>query len=110
MTKLNRRDYLRQMGASEAVVASMAAGVVRKPQRRASRRRPIGREPVRQETKKAISANIASGGLQFTDWPATATEPSLDAPVTLIFGGLMGFFYNGACDIDFHPGHKHYPM
>lgn len=105
MTKLNRREYLKQMGASAAVVAGLAAGVVGEPQRRVRRRRPV-----KAPTKPTTMASMATGNLQFADCPATTTPPELNAPVTLIFGGLMGFFYNGSCEIGLHPGHNHTPM
>src|SRR6266436_1446176 len=106
MTKMSRREYLLQMGAGAAAVAGMARDILARPQNRRRARRAVRKT---QKSANKTSA-AASGLLQFTNWPSTDVTPSLDSPVVLIFGGLFGFFYNGACDIRYHPGNRHHPM
>lgn len=104
MTNINRREYLKRMAAGAAVVGTLAEDVFGEPQSRKRRRRPV-----KPPTKAASTIATATGVGQFTDWPATTVKPSYDAPVTLVFDGLMGFFYDGSCDLRYLPGNKHHP-
>jgi len=105
MTKINRREYLKQMGAGAGVIAGVTEDLFADPQRRKSQRKRIGRQSTETTSSRGVTRT------QFQGWPDTSTEPATNAPVTLIFGGLMGFFYNtDVCDIGFHPGDsKHKP-
>ena len=101
MTKMNRRDYLKEMAIGAGVVAGVAQELFAGPQKRRSRRKRNGRQSTNRTSGRGVSRT------QFQDWPDTQKEPSMDAPVSLIFDGLMGFFYNAkskACDIGFHSG------
>src|SRR5437016_1903793 len=96
MTKINRRGYLKQMGAGAGIVAGMVAFA--SSQQGTSTIGGSQRHP---------SVKPITPPTQFQDWPDTQKEPSTDVSVTLIFGGLMGFFYNpksSACDIGLHSG------
>jgi hypothetical protein len=91
MKTMNRRDYLLQMGAGTVGV--------------------MGSAPL-----KALADSGTSSAPEYnqpvTDllWKPTTTFPT-NAKVTVIFGGLFGFFYNtrtGNCEIGAHRGdHNH---
>jgi hypothetical protein len=96
-TKMNRREYLKRMGAGAGTLAAVSGldvfasepGTSANPQR------------------KPKSTNIHPA----LNWPVTHIPPSPAPFVTAIFGGLMGFFYNTplkACKVGFHPGHGHH--
>jgi hypothetical protein len=100
MTKMSRRDYLVGMGATAGAIAGTAALDVfaQHDSRTAGQRRPKSQRPVKLAMRPPL-----------LHWPITRTLPSLDAFVTVIFGGLMGFCYTKhdhvpACEIGFHKG------
>src|SRR2546426_4777110 len=102
MKKINRREYLKGLGAAGAIAT---AGI-----------RLIGKEP--DFTRESLPGSMAptstreviarEAPLTESDpWPPVYDKPKRDELVTLVFGGLMGFFYNDkgrTCDIGFHPG------
>ena len=94
MKKMNRRDYLLQMGAGVVgVMGSAPLDVL------AESLKPSARERTSAQTADLL-------------WKPTDVFPT-NAKVTVVFGGLFGFFYNsgtGNCEAGSHKGggnHRH---
>jgi len=104
MTKINRRDYLKTMGAGiGSFVAIKDFTFLASPQNRRIRQSVIQKQTPRTST--------AHTGLL---WPSTSEPPNTNAFVTVVFVGLMGFAYNRdhdgwpVCDVGFHHGGGHH--
>jgi hypothetical protein len=95
MAKIDRRDYLKKMGAGVGVLAGTKLDLV-----------APGSKHKQKRTKK--SSLIKHPGTQgILVWPITHTPPSLNPFVTAIFSGLAGFSYDkhsGEGIVGFHPG------
>jgi len=101
MTKMNRRDYLIGMGATAGLVVGAPT---RELFGRDLRNNP---ELPRSTTNTVDNSPNQNTGEAHPIWPITNVEPSLCSSVTLIFDGLMGFFYNQITrkfEIGLHPG------
>ncbi len=100
MTKINRRDYLKRMGAAGSAIAGAKLSTLAQSSKRDKKTQPR-REPIVRTSLKGI-----------LNWPITNTPPSLTS-VTAIFSGLMGFSYDQAsqeCKVGFHPGDGHHEL
>lgn len=100
MAIMNRRDYLKGLGVTAgAIVGAGRLDVL--AQHNMKSREQRGRES-QNPTELAARPPLLR-------WPITRTLPPLDAFVTVVFGGLMGFCYTThdripACQIGFHRG------
>ena len=91
--KINRRDYLLQMGAGAAGFMAAAES----PLFGQTKKKPNPRQ------KQASAERATARGLR---WPVTNTAPSHDAFVTAIYSGLSQFAYDDGrfVDVAFHRG------
>jgi hypothetical protein len=105
MPKINRRDYLIRMGAAAGAMASLPAVSV------------LGQPENSAHVDVANSGAAPSPQTNLLRWVPTATPPNLDAFVTAIFWGLMGFCYKTpttqagpppAVEVGVHPGGNHH--
>lgn len=106
MPKINRRDYLIRMGAAAGAMASLPAVSV------------LGQPENSAHVDAANSGPGPSPQANLLRWVPTNEPPSLDAFVTAIFWGLMGFCYKTptppatapppAVEVGVHPGGNHH--
>jgi hypothetical protein len=83
MSNINRRDYLKGMAATAAVIAAAKLGVYG---------HQSGRHVKQQRKTRRRKESTESAKL---NWNITENPPDLNAPVTAVFHGLMGFAYDG---------------
>lgn len=106
---MNRRQYLTRMAASAAGLA-ISAACKNGSQQTVQGRTPIQTSMSTPEAGRASLAPPAVCSRAFKDWPTQNTKPSRCASVTLIFEGLMGFFYENDPEkgpdgqVAIHPG------
>jgi len=108
MTRINRRNCLALMGSAGAGLALGAA--CSKPSEAAQNTSPNPKASPEQP----VAQNVPMGGVisrSFESWPGQSTKPRRCESITLVFDGLLGFFYDEGrqeCQIGFHPGNgKH---
>ena len=111
MSKLNRRDYLSLIGASGAGLMFGAACRNDSQQQTGQGPAPTHTPMASPDAARARPAPPAICSNGFKDWPPSTDAPSRCASVTLIFDGLMGYFYDhGQAQVAFHPaGNMHKP-
>ena len=83
MRKINRRDYLLQMGAGAAGI--IAASEL--PLHGQTGRRPSNRRQTQSGAKNAVRT-------PFLKWPVTDDPPNQKAFITVVYAGLSCFVYN----------------
>jgi hypothetical protein len=101
MTKMNRRDYLIGMGTAAGALASLPAISV------------LGQPEISADVDAANSGPGPSPQADLLRWVIEPRPPRLDAFVTAIFWGLMGFSYKTATgppavEVGVHPGGNHH--
>jgi hypothetical protein len=101
MSKMNRRDYLKTMGAGIGSLIAMDNLSVLAGQQKRKRGR----------TRKQPRTLTTSTTLL---WPPTPDEPNVSSFCNVFFWGLIGFAYNRdhhgmpVCEVGFHPGAGHH--
>lgn len=95
MTKINRRDYIKQMSAAAGAFATLPA---------------MSRLGSPESFVHAASLNPPSPQAKLLQWVPTNTPPNRNAFVTAIFWGLMGFCPKSAntVEVGIHPGGPHH--
>jgi len=104
MKKINRRDYLLQMGVGVAGVIG-ATGLPLVGQTKNTKKSQTKKKPL---SARELAA-LAAAGLR---WHITDVPPLPDAFVTVIYYGLIDFAYSddGFVDVLCHPGMNHHKL
>src|SRR5882672_10191484 len=102
MSKINRREYLKGLGAAGAIAMS---GI-----------NLIGSTVARSREDISIKENRVTpwqrSATSILRWPITTTLPYPTPFVAAVFYGLLGFCYNNSnqCEIRFHPGNGQHEL